>query len=779
MKIGIITFWDSQDNYGQLLQCYALQKHLKNAGHSPFLIRFLPYNRKSWVEKLSVFRKIFSLNHIRAYLKFLNDTKRYTQFNQSYPRNFDAFRNEFLEVTPKIYHSFDELWKEKWDADAFICGSDQIWTYSSNKDKLRAYFLDFVPLKAKCIAYAASFGRTVLPADYGNLLPLWLRKFTAVGLREQSGVELCKNALRNDAKLVCDPTLLLTANEYVSSILKKETETKNTVFCYLLNWETELPAEDIKTFISYKNMEINFFPAHGAGNENSFIPTSDLSIPSWLNAIAASQYIFTNSFHGTVFSILFRRPFVTFALKGDSKGMNDRLTTLLKITGLENRLYFSGGSLDKILDTPIDWNDVDARLNVFRNQSIAFLNNALDKSQNEIKKKFNICFQTYGEVNHNYGGLDRVTEILADYFTCQGASVYYLSQLRRTDIANERQYFLPNRNKLKSKENIEYYNRFLQEKNIDILINQEGNVNISLPIVNKKILYITTLHFNPDYITDNHFERKFQTSFYPVFVKNILLALFRVAFVKKAALVYLRNKLSRNYQFHIKNSDAFVLLSDLFKKDLLRLTNPPVVFQNVYAINNPALLLPKEIDVRNKQKKLLYAGRLECGMKRLDILLKNWASIANDFKDWSLWLVGDGPDRKILEKQVKGNSIPRVYFEGMQNPQKYYEESAIFCFSSNKSEGWGMVLVEAQAMGCVPIGFNSYSAIYDIIEDGKTGMIVPAFDNEKYIAVLKELMTDETKRNNMAHNAVANAQRFDIEHIGQQWFKLFDMVKKL
>lgn len=395
-----------------------------------------------------------------------------------------------------------------------------------------------------------------------------------------------------------------------------------------------------------------------------------------------------------------------------------------------------------------------------------------------MEKKKTICFQTRGGINHDYGGLDRVTELLADFFEENGFTVYYLAQVKRPDTHKTRQYYLPNEQELTSKENIEFYNKFIEEKQIDIFINQEGNVNIILPLMekNKSIIYLTALHFNPNYITKFHFRNKINKMNIPSGLKKVISTLFTIPFIEDQAFAYLHRKLENNYYINCSNCDRFILLSNRFQNDFAALFKTKKLPSNICAINNPIRINNAAIDFSKKKKKLLYVGRLECGMKQLDTLLNNWNLIANNFPDWSLHLVGGGPDEMMLKQQVVQEEIPRVFFEGIQDPQPYYEEASIFCFSSASSEGWGMVLVEAQMNGCVPVAFESYSAIADIISDHKTGLLVPAYNNELYINALMELMQNEILREELAINAIEYVKRFDIDTIGKQWINLFEDV---
>lgn len=380
MKIGIITLWSSQDNYGQLLQCFALQHYLKLKGHEPFLIRYIPQTiSRTILDRVLNVWNLLSPRHLKAYKQFLTDKKKSKLFNVENPRFFDAFRKKYIQFSPSIYYNIEELKNENWDADAFICGSDQIWSYSPIKENIEVFFLQFVPENKISIAYAASFGRAELPTDYTEILPQLLLQFKAVSLREETGVDLCKNANRMDAQLVCDPTMLLNGTDFLSTIVNKDIVQTNTVFCYLLNWETDFPLEEIKEFISKGNLEMNFVGAHGIENKNIFPSMKDLTIESWLEKMSASQYVFTNSFHGTVLSILLKKSFIAFPLKGVSAKMNGRLTTLLTKLGLVDRIYNSSKNIDTILSTPINWVLVEDKIRDFRTNSESFLNEALKK----------------------------------------------------------------------------------------------------------------------------------------------------------------------------------------------------------------------------------------------------------------------------------------------------------------------------------------------------------------------------------------------------------------
>ncbi len=379
MKIGIITHWTGKDNYGQVLQCYALQQHLKKEGHHPFLIRYIPtLPPTDFREKLRHFWRYLTPSHIVAHLRYrigiYRDRAYYRKHNPEL-RKFAEFREKYISQSAKIYHTFEEMQQEQWEAECFITGSDQVWNCPAIHQK--SYFLQFADTQ-KRIAYAASFGKSVLDEAYQSALPALLKGFTAIGVREDRGVEFCHSAGRQDAELVCDPTLLLSAEEYLSRLsISSSPQGGKHLFCYFLNWQTEIPTQEITTFSTQEGLSIRYFNAHALELEDFVTPYEDLTIESWIGSLREARYAITNSFHGALFSIIMHTPFVVLPLRGNYTGMNVRLETLLNRLGLRDRICQDRSQLQQLLTTPICWQEVDAKIASFRTQSTNFLKRAL------------------------------------------------------------------------------------------------------------------------------------------------------------------------------------------------------------------------------------------------------------------------------------------------------------------------------------------------------------------------------------------------------------------
>ena len=140
--------------------------------------------------------------------------------------------------------------------------------------------------------------------------------------------------------------------------------------------------------------------------------------------------------------------------------------------------------------------------------------------------------------------------------------------------------------------------------------------------------------------------------------------------------------------------------------------------------------------------------------------------------NWKLQIVGKGPSSELYKKMSKKLGLKNISFEGWQSPQTYYEKASIFLMTS-AIEGWGMTLIEAQQMGCVPIAMNSFAALKDIIKDGQNGFVVENNNIVEMILKIEELITNQNKMYEMSLNAMHSVQKFVIEKIGAKWLDLY------
>ena len=243
--------------------------------------------------------------------------------------------------------------------------------------------------------------------------------------------------------------------------------------------------------------------------------------------------------------------------------------------------------------------------------------------------------------------------------------------------------------------------------------------------------------------------------------------------VNKCVNYYFMMKYGKYYREQFELSDRVVLLSDKFREEITYFTGWKDL-SKFTAISNPLTLNPPTNINTNKKKTVLHVASLNEG-KRQDLLLDMWKYVENLRPDWSLKIVGDGYMRPKLEAKMKALQLKHVEFLGYQSPQPYYDEAAIFCLTS-AFESFGLVLVEAMAYGCVPMAFNSFETVTDIIDDGKNGCLIHPFDVRQYAKHVIKLMDDIQLRKRMADCSIEKSKEFQINKIMPRWVELIEGI---
>lgn len=389
MRIGVLTHSASDDNYGQLLQCYALQQYLKGIGHHPFLIQYEVENtpKKNILSPVKNIARgilcILSKQYREAYSS-IKTMKRQREINviRNKKREFVQFKRKYIEQT-KFYSTLSELQQDAPDAEVYIVGSDQVWIPTVNSNSALAWYLQFGLKDTKRIAYAASFGRKLNETEYEPFRKL-TAGFTAISVRENKALIYCKNAGVENVQVVLDPTCLVGAEVYMPFI-QKDNRVKPYLFLYYVNVidKGDLSWNQVKEFINAKGLEIKSVSASGYYPSFDIIPEHEnllLTIPEWLDSVYHADYVVTTSFHGVVFAILMHRSFVSIPIKGMYSSGNDRIVSLLDNLGLTDHVLTANRTVSDILSMPVDWNSVDARLKVLRKRSEEFLTHALQSN---------------------------------------------------------------------------------------------------------------------------------------------------------------------------------------------------------------------------------------------------------------------------------------------------------------------------------------------------------------------------------------------------------------
>jgi len=402
------------------------------------------------------------------------------------------------------------------------------------------------------------------------------------------------------------------------------------------------------------------------------------------------------------------------------------------------------------------------------------------------EKTLNILFITYCNVSPLNGAICKVVSFLAGE----------LSKLPRYNLFSA-YYKTKHASTLSFRKTLQVDNKnitselfdFVRENKIDIILNnvpERTNHKFLFPALQYiskqcptcKILY----HFHglPGYEKINnqpkiYWSRLVNGQCKPSYIYKMMLCFI----VNLVGSKLFKSHLVRKYRGIYQSADKILLLSKAFIPAFASCANVPVD-DKLIAINN-ALTFPDSIEknlVCRKQKEALIVARLDEISKRLSRALKIWKKIeANPLlSEWRLTIVGDGEDKYHYQTLAKRLKLKRVFFEGFQKPEAYYKRASIFIMTS-AHEGFGLTLTEAHQMGVVPIVFDSFGAVHDIIESEYNGLIIPNGDIKKYAEQLAWLMQHDEERQAMAYNAVESSKWFYPSKIFSQWVQLLNTLK--
>lgn len=381
-KIGVCACYNTR-NYGSMLQSLATGVKLENLGYN---YEFIRYTRKPTLDLV-----IKSLDRIPEILRSKVANKKREKDLKRYPeiavgikqRNgyFEVFMNQmFTKMSPR-YDTYGELKQAATNYAAVLVGSDQLWRPEGYTTGF--YNLMFVPDEVPKIAYATSFGVSRIPENKKKIAKQFLSRMDYISVRELRASEMIKELIGRDVPTVVDPTLLFTGEEWNNIIPYKKIIDEKYIFCYLLgsNPQHREWVNELKKSTEYKIVTIPFLDEFVEAD----ITFGDYQIfdagPSeFVNLIRNAEYVCTDSFHGSVFSILNHKQFVTFNrfADGSKNSRNSRIDSLLTQTGLlSRRMTEASRDICDVIDGKMDYVMVEKRLTKMRNESVDYLRNAL------------------------------------------------------------------------------------------------------------------------------------------------------------------------------------------------------------------------------------------------------------------------------------------------------------------------------------------------------------------------------------------------------------------
>lgn len=336
-KVGLVTYYGN--NYGGVLQAYALQQMVSANGFDCELISNEFLNRKSVYKKMK--GKMANITSaFKNPSKYLAKRRTYHQYavqNASKAKKFEMFRSENLRIHKTGYSSYCDYLKNPLGYDIYMCGSDQIWNPNLYCDN-GFYFAGFAPENALKISYASSVGVSSVNKKQAAFMAPLLNSFDVISTREQKGAEIINNISKKKATVVLDPTLLLDAVEW-TKVATPCFINEPYIFCYLFG-EREYVAEIKKKVTEMSGLKVVCIPFVPRELNSSDEKIFDAGPAEFISLIQNASLVITDSFHATAFSINLKTPFISLCRfdKSDKKSMNDRLVTILNLVGLRDRL---------------------------------------------------------------------------------------------------------------------------------------------------------------------------------------------------------------------------------------------------------------------------------------------------------------------------------------------------------------------------------------------------------------------------------------------------------
>lgn len=395
----------------------------------------------------------------------------------------------------------------------------------------------------------------------------------------------------------------------------------------------------------------------------------------------------------------------------------------------------------------------------------------------------NILFHTYGKLEPTKGGTERTTITLATAlmreYGCRCFSSYEDANAHTPKVdcvIDEYRWEFQRNRQATIKECREMLLRFC----IDAVIIQGSFIHV--PIFRE-----AAKDMGCRIILAHHFEPGWDVSYisFRKLVKNKPAQLLSSLRWLKNITLYplLRRNYYRlmhdSYKQAYEESDIVVLLTEKFI-DKYRAFGQFEDKSKFRIIPNGLSLtsIAKESDISKKKKIVLIVSRLDEHYKRISLALNIWEEAKKDSRSdgWHLNIVGHGVDENFYKNLVRQNNIPDVHFLGRQAPEPYYKEAAIFLMTS-RSESWGLTLTEAQQTGVVPIAFDSYDSLSEIITHEQDGLIIPESNTNQYVSELLALMANEERRHELACNGLVSCRKFEPSSIAEQWWRLITNYK--
>jgi len=372
-----------------------------------------------------------------------------------------------------------------------------------------------------------------------------------------------------------------------------------------------------------------------------------------------------------------------------------------------------------------------------------------------------------------FGGAEKVTLALTPYLQQRGYDVVVITPQFRPDLLSKEDICpeiitLPIVNPCNSPENLEVVSTVIKSRNVKALICvwNEFSIPVELRHISSGCKYIYANHGQPLWEATSLMERKRKSC---KTIKGLMIWIFKGRWIKYGLLNYPLIKTMRMYRRQLSDYDTYVVLCEEYRKELMQRLK--VSGDKIVSIGN-SIEIPEQINI-DKEKIILYVGRLSYSDKRVDRLLRIWGRVQSEHQDWKLIIAGAGDERKNLEELSDRLNLERVEFIGYKKDlSSWYNRASILCLTST-FESWGLCLCEAQSYGVVPVAFDCSSGVHSILCND-SGILVSPFDEGEYAKALSNLMSDRSKMLKLQHNVINKASDYGPEKILAKWLSLIE-----
>lgn len=366
-KVGILTEHRAR-NFGSCLQAYALQTAINQLGHKAEIVDYRPIAIENSFGVFIVDLYEQAKGNIKSVVKFFINLVVFAPFRYKREKNFKEFRDKYFSLSSYNFEKYNSSAEEKIQDDVYVCGSDQIWNPKITYGLDPMYFAYPMNKNAIKISYAASIGLSDI-SDYAEEFKKYLEALDVISVREVSAQKMLNEITDKKVSVVLDPTLLLKKEDWISLFEDREKPKDPYILVYSLKVDEEM-VKYARELSDEKGLPVIFFDLRKRYGKNSISKFTADPI-DFIYYLYHADYVVTNSFHGTVFSVIFEKKFVCVPMQGTSSRMIDLLNTI----GLNNRLIND----DLEIDQDVDYQNAKLIIKHKREESLELLNNAIER----------------------------------------------------------------------------------------------------------------------------------------------------------------------------------------------------------------------------------------------------------------------------------------------------------------------------------------------------------------------------------------------------------------